>query len=199
LKSWNSSSPAERGQQGREGAFLLRSALLSFRSQPLSGGSSWSVDLIHGIQHVTQDLCYVKGTVILCFKVPVKKGFMKVGHSLALVNVYCYSDRVLSGVITCVRPELRVGRHKHPGEGCSRRTWISSTCSLQWGLAARKHSSCEHPPCWDFWGDVRMRRDLPTQVLSSAQDSEGCRKEKEKNGEDLAGCRGSFRMTEMLI
>lgn len=34
----------------------------------LSGGSSWSVDLIHGIQRVTQDLCYIKGTVIFCLK-----------------------------------------------------------------------------------------------------------------------------------
>lgn len=32
-------------------------------------------------------------------KVPVKKGFMKARHSVALVNVYCYSGRVLSGVI----------------------------------------------------------------------------------------------------
>lgn len=133
------------------------------------------------------------------FKVPVKKGFMKVGHSVALVNVYCYSDRVLSGIITFVRPELRAGRHKCPGESCSRRSRICSTCSLQWDLAARKHSNCEHPPCWDFWGDIRMQRNLPTQVFGSARHSERCRKEKEEDGEDLSSCRRSFRIMKMLI
>lgn len=133
------------------------------------------------------------------FKVPMKKGFMKVWHSVALVNVYCYAGRVLSGIITFIRPELRAGMHKYPGEGCLRRTQIRSTCSLQWDLAARKHSNCEHPPCWDFWGDIRMQRDLPTQVFSSAHRSERCRKEKEENGEDLPSCRGSFSVTEMLI
>ena len=121
------------------------------------------------------------------FKVPVKKGFMKVGRSVALVNVYCYSDRVLSDIITFVR----AGRHKYPGEGCSR-----CTRSLQRDLAA---CMCEHPPPWDFWADIRMQRDLPTQAFISTHHSERRRKEKEENGEDLPSCRGSFRMMEMLL
>lgn len=72
---------------------------------------------------------------------PVKKGFMKIGHSVALVNVYCCSGRVLSGIITFVRPELQAGRHKYPGEGC-----LHGTRSLQQDLPECMHSVDEHPP-----------------------------------------------------
>lgn len=104
-----------------------------------------------------------QGDCNLLFKVPVKKGFMKVGHSVALVNVYCYSDRLLSGTITFVRPELQAGKHRYPGKGCWHCThalfsgiWLHVCVAMVSIL-----------PPWDFCGDIRMQRDLPTQAFIS--------------------------------
>lgn len=163
---WPHSSHA---QGGREGAFLWSSSpLAAVWWQLLEWFDSW-----HPTRH--PGFMLRQGDCNPLFKVPVKKSSMNIGHSVALVNVYCYSDRVLPGIVTFVRPELQAGRHKYPGEGCSR-----CTHSLHWDLAARMCSIGEHPPHWDFWVDMRIQRDLPMQVLVSAHCLEKSWKEKRK-------------------